>query len=87
VGYFCLRSDLRTENNTGMKSHGYQKIRIIVSIVTGFFLLGESLNPDFLRSTIESRTIFGHVFIALFGAACLVQAYVLWRKLVVPRSN
>jgi hypothetical protein len=70
-----------------MKSHGYQKIRIIVSMVAGFFLLVESLNPDFLRSTIESRTIFGHVFIAVFGAAFLVQAYVLWRHLIAPDSN
>jgi len=64
-----------------MEDRGLLKFRMIVSIVLGAGALLASFNPDFLRPSIESRTIAVHVFLALFGAACLVQSYVLGKQL------
>jgi hypothetical protein len=64
-----------------MKSRGLLQLRMIVSAVVGVFFLLKSLDTNFLRPNIASRTVPVHVFLALFGTALLVQALVQGRQL------
>jgi hypothetical protein len=64
-----------------MKSPGFLKFRVGLSVVGGTFFLGQSLNSQFLRPGVESRDTFIYVFLALFGIAFFVQAYVFGKHL------
>jgi uncharacterized membrane protein len=70
-----------------MKSGRLLKHRVIASVIGGVFFLVESLNPEFLRPAVQSRTILVHVFLVLFGAAMLVQAYILYKQLKAKNST
>lgn len=72
--------EARCENER-MKSVGLTKIRAFLSVAGGGFFLVQSLNPQFLRTNLESTDIFVHVFLALFGAAFFAQAYVLGKQI------
>jgi hypothetical protein len=78
---------LAAETMTQMKSPGLLKFRIVLSAICGVFFILQSLNPNFLRPAIESRTIYVHVFLALFGAAFLLQAYFLTKQLKARQSH
>jgi anaerobic C4-dicarboxylate transporter len=57
------------------------QLRLTFSTAAAVFFLFQSLNADFLRSPIESRNVFLHACIAIFGVAWLVQSLVLVRQL------
>lgn len=47
----------------------------------GVFFLVESFNPNFWRANIATWNPIVHVFIAMFGVACIIQAVVIHRQL------
>lgn len=55
--------------------------RLTFSTAAGVFFLAESLNREFLRPAIASRTSFVHICIAIFGVVWLVQSFALIRQL------
>jgi hypothetical protein len=57
------------------------QLRLAFSTAAAVFFLFQSLNADFLRTAVQSRNVFLHVCIAIFGAAWLVQSFVLVRQL------
>jgi ABC-type uncharacterized transport system permease subunit len=57
------------------------QLKLAFSTAAAVFFLFQSLNADFLRTASPSRNIFLHICIAIFGAAWLVQSFVLIRLL------
>jgi hypothetical protein len=57
------------------------QLRLAFSTAAAVFFLFQSLNSDFLRTPVASENVFLHVCIAIFGAAWLVQVFVLVRQL------
>jgi hypothetical protein len=62
------------------------KFRVVVSVLLGIFLLVESQNTNFAKPVVESRAPMVHLFFALFGIACLIQAAVLAKNLLSDQS-
>lgn len=56
-------------------------LRLIVAYAMGVFFLVESFNPNFWRANIATWNPIVHVFIAMFGVACIIQAVVIHRQL------
>ena len=63
------------------------QFRLIFATAVGTFFLAESLNPNFLRPKDPSDIAFVHVCIAIFGAAWLLQSFVLIRQLQAHNRN
>lgn len=57
------------------------QLKLAFSTAAAVFFLLQSLNLDFLRTASPSHNVFVHVCIAIFGAAWLVQSFVLVRQL------
>jgi hypothetical protein len=64
-----------------MKSRFHLRFRAIAAALAGVVLLLESVNSEFLRAHIEAWPTLVNLFIALFGAAFLIQSYVLVKQL------
>jgi hypothetical protein len=63
------------------------QFRLAFSTAFAVFFLAESLNSKFLRPMAESRNVFVHICIAIFGAGWLVQSFVLIRQLYTQDLN
>jgi hypothetical protein len=61
-------------------------LRLFVACGMGILSLAESLNPGFLRTNNASLNSFVHLFVALFGAAWLIQAAFLHKRIRDQRS-
>jgi hypothetical protein len=64
-----------------MKLRLQLRFRAIGTAIAGFVLLLESVNSEFLRHHIEAWSTLVNLFIALFGAAFLIQACVIVKRL------
>ena len=53
------------------------QFRLVFSSAAAVFFLAQSLNAKFLEPLVESRNIFVHVCIAIFGVGWLIQSFVL----------
>ena len=66
---------------TRLRNRRLLQLRLAFSTAAAVFFLFQSLNTDFLRSSVKSTNIFLHLCIAIFGAAWLVQSLALIRQL------
>lgn len=57
----------------------HQQVRTVIAAFAGVWLLLVSLNPEFQRPPIE------HLFLALLGAAFLVQSYLIVKQLLISK--
>jgi hypothetical protein len=64
-----------------MKSRFQLRFRAIGTAIAGLVLLLESANSEFLRPHIEAWPTLVNLFIALFGAAFVIQSYVIAKQL------
>ena len=66
---------------SSMQSRFQLRFRAIVAAIAGAVLLLESVNSEFFRAHIEAWPTLINLFIALFGAAFLIQSYILVKQL------
>jgi hypothetical protein len=64
-----------------MQSRFQLRFRAVVAALAGVVLLLESVNSEFLRAHIEAWPTLINLFIAFFGAAFLIQSYILVKQL------
>jgi hypothetical protein len=62
------------------------QIRLVVSYGLGAFFMAESFNPNFWRPIIESRALFVHLFVGLFGVMWFIQAAIIHSQLSKQRG-
>jgi ABC-type uncharacterized transport system permease subunit len=61
-------------------------LRLVVACGMGMLSIAESLNPNFLRTSSPSWNLLIHLFIALFGAAWLIQATFIHKQIKVQKG-
>jgi hypothetical protein len=70
-----------------MKSRFQLRFRAIGTAIAGFVLLLESVDSEFLRSHFEAWPTLVNLIIAVFGAAFLIQSWVLVKQLQDSRPK
>jgi uncharacterized membrane protein YcjF (UPF0283 family) len=63
------------------------RFRAVIAALAGLVLLLESVDSEFLRSGFEAWRTMVNLIIALFGAAFLLQSYLLVKQLQEARSK
>lgn len=61
-------------------------LRLLVAYGMGLLSLAESLNPNFLRMSVAPWNPFIHLFVALFGAAWIIQAVFIHKQIREQRG-
>jgi hypothetical protein len=72
-----------------MKGRFQLRLRAIGTAIAGFVLLLESVDSEFVRSHFEAWPTLVNLIIAVFGAAFLVQSWVVVKQLqdFRPKTN
>jgi uncharacterized membrane protein YqaE (UPF0057 family) len=63
------------------------RLRALFAALAGLVLLFESVDAEFLRRGFQAWATMVNIFIFLFGAAFLLQSWLLFKQLQAARSK